>query len=130
MATAPERLRSRAERVPPHNEDAEQAVLGAMMLSGEAIAQVADLGLTAEGFYRRAHRTIFESLTEIYARGEPVDQVTTVEELRRKDVLDAVGGALYIQTLLETVDAPASAPHHARIVEHALLRRLIDAAGE
>jgi replicative DNA helicase len=124
-------MQSRAERVPPHNEEAEQAVLGAMMLSGEAIAQVADLGLKAEDFYRRAHRSVFEALTDIYARGEPVDQVTAVEELRRKDLLDAVGGALYVQHLLEMVDVPASAPHHGRIVgEHALLRRLIDAAGE
>lgn len=131
MATAAERLQPRAERVPPHNEEAEQAVLGAMMLSGEAIAQVADLGLKAEDFYRRAHRSIFESLTDLYARGEPVDQVTTVEELRRKDLLDAVGGALYVQHLIELVDVPASAPHYGRIVgEHALLRRLIDAAGE
>lgn len=117
--------------MPPHNEEAEQAVLGAMMLSGEAIAQVADLGLKAEDFYRRAHRSIFESLTDLYARGEPVDQVTTVEELRRKDLLDAVGGALYVQHLIELVDVPASAPHYGRIVgDHALLRRLIDAAGE
>jgi replicative DNA helicase len=131
MATAPERIQARAERVPPQNQEAEMAVLGAMMLSGEAIAQVADTGVKAEDFYGRAHRTIFDALTDIYARGEPVDQVTVIEELRRKDVLDAVGGALYIQTLVETVDVPASAPHHARIVgEHALLRRLIDAAGE
>jgi replicative DNA helicase len=131
MATAPDRVQARAERVPPNNEEAEQAVLGSMMLSGEAIAQVADIGLKAEDFYRRAHRSIFESLTEIYARGEPVDQVTAVEELRRKDLLDAVGGAMYIQRLIEMVDVPASAPHYGRIVgDHALLRRLIDAAGE
>ena len=131
MSTAPDRVQSRAERVPPHNEEAEQAVLGAMMLSGEAIAQVADIGLKAEDFYRRAHRSIFESLREIYARGEPVDQVTAVEELRRKDLLDAVGGVMYVQHLIEMVDVPASAPHYGRIVgDHALLRRLIDAAGE
>jgi replicative DNA helicase len=124
-------MRARAERVPPHNEEAEQTVLGALMLSSEAFAQVADLGMQADDFYGPAHRTIFGTITDIYARGEPVDQITVVEELRRKDVLEAVGGALYIQSLVETVDVPASAPHHARIVgEHALLRRIIDAAGE
>ena len=131
MAIAPERMQTRAERIPPHNEEAEQAVLGAMMLSGEAIAQVADIGLKAEDFYRSGHRSIFEALTDIYARGEPVDAVTSIEELRRRGAIDAVGGPLYIQHLVEMIDVPASAPHYGRIVgEHALLRRLIDAAGE
>ena len=131
MAIAADRLQQRAERVPPYNEEAEQAVLGAMMLSGEAIAQVADLGLKAEDFYRPGHRLIFEALTDIYARGEPVDAVTSVEELRRRGNIDAAGGALYIHHLVELVDVPASAPHYGRIVgDHALLRRLIDAAGE
>jgi replicative DNA helicase len=132
MATAAERLTpARTDRVPPHNEEAEQAVLGSMMLSGEAIAQVADLGLRAEDFYRSAHRQIFVSLTALYARGEPVDAVTAIEELRRAGTLEGIGGALYIQHLVETVATPASAAHYARIVaDHALLRRLIEAAGE
>jgi replicative DNA helicase len=132
MATAAERLTpARSERIPPNNEEAEQAVLGAMMLSGEAIAQVADVGLRADDFYRRAHRQIFEALNDLYARGEPVDSVTAVEELRRDGTLESVGGALYIHHLVETVATPASAPHYARIVaDHALLRRLIGAAGE
>jgi replicative DNA helicase len=132
MATRTEEVRSgRAERVPPHNEEAEQAVLGAMMLSGEAIAQVADLGLRAEDFYRSGHRAIFEALTDLYARGEPVDVVTTKEELTRRGPLEAAGGPLSVQHLVEQVGTPASAGHYARIVgDHALLRRLIGAAGE
>ena len=86
MATRADEIRSgRAERVPPHNEEAEQAVLGAMMLSGEAIAQVADLGMRADDFYRSNHRAIYEALNDLYARGEPVDQVTAKEELQRRD---------------------------------------------
>jgi replicative DNA helicase len=121
----------RPERVPPHNLEAEESVLGSMMLSGEAIASVTDTGLRPEDFYRRAHRLIFETLTGLYARGEPVDIITTVEELRRRGTLDDAGGALYIHHLVETVGTPASSGHYARIVgEHALLRRLISAAGD
>jgi replicative DNA helicase len=132
MATRAEEIRSgRAERVPPQNEEAEQAVLGAMMLSGEAIAQITDIGLRADDFYRSGHRAIYEALTDLYARGQPVDVVTAKEELLRRGDLAAVGGPLYLQHLVEGVATPASAPHYARIVaEHALLRRLIGAAGE
>jgi replicative DNA helicase len=131
MATSTSELQAVRERVPPHNEGAEQSVLGAMMLSGEAIAAVLDAGLKSEDFYRSAHRAVFDGLTMLYARGEPVDAVTSVEELRRRGTLDSAGGALYIQHLVEAVATPASANHYARIVaDHALLRRLIHAAGE
>lgn len=132
MATRADEVRvGRPERVPPHNEEAEQAVLGAMMLSGEAIAQVADHGLRADDFYRSGHRSVYQALTDLYARGQPVDVVTAKEELLRQGSLEGVGGALYLQHLVETVATPASAAHYARIVgDHALLRRLIGAAGE
>ena len=121
----------RPERVPPHNLEAEESLLGSMMLSGEAIAAVTDASLRPEDLYRRAHRLIFEALTGLYARGEPVDIITTVEELRRRGTLEDAGGALYIHHLVETVGTPASAGHYARIVgDHALLRRLISAAGD
>jgi replicative DNA helicase len=120
----------RPERLPPNNLEAEESVLGSMMLSGEAIAAVTDAGLQSDDFYRRAHRLIFDSLTGLYAKGEPVDVITTVEELRRLGTLEDAGGALFIHHLVESVATPASAGHYARIVsEHALLRRLISAAG-
>ncbi|HEX2032294.1 MAG TPA: replicative DNA helicase [Actinomycetota bacterium] len=122
---------ARQERVPPHNLEAEQSVLGAMMLSGEAIAQVTDQGLRSDDFYKSGHRQIFDALANLYARGEPVDAITAVEELRRRGTLDPAGGALYIHHLVETVGTPASAGHYGRIVsEHALLRRLISAASQ
>ncbi|HWC32340.1 MAG TPA: replicative DNA helicase [Actinomycetota bacterium] len=132
MARAAEDLRApRPDRVPPHNLDAEQSVLGAMMLSGDAIAQVIDVGIGADDFYKRSHGGIFDALTALYARGEPVDQVTAVEELRRRGTLDGAGGPLYIHHLVSTVGTPASAGHYARIVaDHALLRRLISAASD
>ena len=110
--------------------EAEAAALGSMMLSAEAIADVVEL-LQAEDFYRSANGRIFEVLHELYARGEPVDQLSAVEALRRKGTLDDVGGPLYIRDLTDQVPTPASAAHYARIVaQAALLRRLIGAAAD
>ena len=100
MATVTEDLtRTRADRVPPHNMEAEESVLGSMMLSGEAIASVVET-LKAEDFYRPAHRRIFESILGIYARGEPVDAITVVEELKRRHEIEDVGGALSVYHLV------------------------------
>ena len=110
----------RGYRVPPHNVEAEAAALGSMMLSAEAIADVVEL-LQAEDFYRSANGRIFEVLHELYARGEPVDQLSAVEALRRKGTLDDVGGLLYIRDLTDQVPTPASAAHYARIVAQAAL---------
>jgi replicative DNA helicase len=128
MARTADDIRApRVERVPPHNLEAEESVLGSMMLSAEAIAQVTEL-LKPSDFYRSAHRVIFEALVGLFARGEPVDAITAVEEMKRRGTLDAAGGALYIHHLVESVPTPASASHYARIVaDHALLRRLIEA---
>jgi replicative DNA helicase len=120
----------RPDRVPPHNLEAEESVLGSMMLSGEAIASVVE-AMKSEDFYRPAHQRIYESILGIYGRGEPVDAITVVEDLKRRQILDAVGGPLYVYNLVESVPTPASAGYYARIVaEHALLRRLIEAASQ
>jgi replicative DNA helicase len=122
--------RLRPERVPPHNLEAEESVLGAMMLSAEAIADVVEV-VKPEDFYKSANGTIFDTLRGIYGRGDPVDAITAVEELRRRGVLEQVGGHLYIHELVEQVPTPAAAGNYARIVaQHALLRRLIQAAGD
>lgn len=129
MARTAEQLRTtRTERVPPQNLEAEESVLGSMMLSGDAIAQVIEI-LVPGDFYRPAHAAIYEAMVNLYAHGEPVDAVTTLEELRRRSTVEEAGGALYIHHLVEAVPTPASAAHYARIVaDHALLRRLIAAA--
>ncbi len=122
--------RTRPERIPPHNLEAEESVLGSMMLSPGAVASVVEL-VKGEDFYRPAHQKIFRAMLGLYGRGEPVDAITAVEELKRRHELDEVGGALYVYNLVESVPAPASAGHYARIVaDHALLRRLIEAASE
>jgi replicative DNA helicase len=131
VAKAIEELkRTRPERVPPHNLEAEESVLGSMMLSGEAIAAVVDV-VKAEDFYRSSHHRIYEAMLAIYARGEPVDAITAVEELKRRHALEEVGGPLYVYNLVESVPTPASAAYYAHIVaDHALLRRLIKAASD
>ena len=122
--------RVRPEKVPPHNLEAEESVLGSMMLSPEAIAEVTEV-VEADDFYRSSHRRIYESLLTVYARGEPVDAITAVEELKRRDLLEGVGGPLRIHELVEGVPTPAGAAYYARIIsELALLRRLIHAASE
>ncbi len=122
--------RTRPERVPPHNLEAEESVLGSMMLSPDAIASVVEL-VKPDDFYRSAHQRIYEAILSIYGRGEPVDAITAVEELKRRQGLDEVGGPLYVYNIVESVPTPASASYYARIVaDHALLRRLIKAASE
>jgi replicative DNA helicase len=99
-----------------------------MMLSADAIADVIEV-LKASDFYRSAHGRVFDTLLAIYARGESVDAITAKEELTRRGILEEVGGPLAVADLVERVPTPASAGYYARIVaQHALLRRLIDAA--
>jgi replicative DNA helicase len=113
----------------PSNQEAEQSVLGSMMLSTEAVAEVIE-EIKPDDFYWSKHRRIYDALVHLYSRGEPVDQVTAVEELKRRGQLEEVG-ALYIHELVANVPTPASARYYAKIVhELALLRRLIDAAGK
>jgi len=131
MAKAAEEIRrTRPDRVPPHNLEAEESVLGSMLLSSEAIAAVVEV-LKPIDFYRQAHQRIYQAVLAIYARGEPVDAITAVEELKRRQELQEVGGPLYVFNLVERVPTPASAAFYAHIVaDHALLRRLISAASE
>ena len=115
------------ERVPPHNVEAEESVLGSMLLSKDAIAEVLEL-LREDDFYRPAHRTVFRSVLELYGHGDAVDAVTVQEELRRSGALADIGGAPFLHTLVAAVPTAANAGFYARIVKEAgVLRRLIDA---
>ena len=114
------------ERVPPHNVEAEESVLGSMLLSKDAIAEVLEL-LREDDFYRPAHRTVFHSVLELYGHGDAVDAVTVQEELRRNGALADIGGAPFLHTLVASVPTAANASYYARIVKEAgVLRRLID----
>jgi replicative DNA helicase len=117
-------------RIPPHNLDAEQSVLGAMLESKEAIANVIEV-LQAEDFYKPAHSQVYEAILNLYAAGQPADAVTVADELKRRGHLDNIGGRPYILGLLEAYPTASSAGRYARIVEeHALLRRLVDAGNQ
>jgi replicative DNA helicase len=114
------------ERVPPHNLEAEESVLGSMLLSKDAIAEVLEL-LHEDDFYRPAHRTVFRSVLELYSHGEAVDAITAAEDLRRNGALADIGGAPFLHTLVAGVPTAANAAYYARIVKEAgVLRRLID----
>src|SRR5947209_1952853 len=125
-----ERGASRPSRVPPHNLQAEESLLGAMLLSKDAIASAVE-SVGIDDFYKPAHGHVFDAITSLYGAGEPVDPVTVAEELRRAGLLDAIGGQGALVGLQATTPATASAARYAKIVEeHALLRRLFYVAGD
>ncbi len=116
-----------AAPVPPQNLDAEESVLGAMMLSPGAIGAVSE-ALDASDFYRESHAKIYRAALSLYAKGDPVDAITLVDELEERGELEKVGGRVRIHELAALVPATANAGHYARIVrEMATLRGLIRA---
>jgi replicative DNA helicase len=115
------------DRTPPQDMAAEQSVLGAMMISKDAIADVAE-ALRGVDFYRPSHETIHDAIIDLYGRGEPADMVTVANELQRRGELQRVGGAPYLHTITSSVPIAANASYYAGIVrEKAILRRLVDA---
>jgi replicative DNA helicase len=118
------------ERHLPQNIEAECGVLGSIIIDPEAIVQVADF-LHTDDFYRDAHRTIYETIIQLYEQHEPADFITICDELERQDKLETVGGASYITSLVNMVPTSGNVEYYGRIVERtAILRRLIQAAGD
>ncbi len=115
------------DRSPPQDVAAEQSVLGAMLLSKDAIADVVETVREAD-FYRPAHQTIYGTVLDLYGRGEPADAVTVAAELTRTGEISRIGGATYLHTLMSLVPVAANASYYGRIVrEKAILRRLVEA---
>lgn len=115
------------ERIPPQNLQAEQSVLGSLLLDKNAIIKAIEI-LRPDSFYRDAHKYIYESILELFDKGQPVDLITVTEILRKNNTLETAGGAVYISDLLNSVPTAANVEYYARIVEEkATLRRLIDA---
>jgi replicative DNA helicase len=115
------------ERQPPQDLAAEQSVLGGMLLSKDAIADVIE-ALAPTDFYRPAHQAVYDCILDLYGRGEPADPITVSAELERRGELLRVGGAPYLHTLIATVPTAANAGYYAEIVaEKAVLRRLVEA---
>jgi replicative DNA helicase len=114
-------------RTPPQDVAAEQSVLGGMLLSKDAIADVIEV-LRGIDFYVPRHETVFEAVLDLYGRGEPADAVTVAAELTKRGDLASIGGPAYLHTLLSSVPTAANAGYYARIVhERAVLRRLVTA---
>ena len=115
------------DRQPPQDLTAEQSVLGGMMLSKDAIADVVEV-LKPNDFYRPAHQLVYDCILDLYSRGEPADAVTVAAELERRGEIRRVGGVPYLHTLIATVPTAANASYYAEIVaEKATLRRLVEA---
>lgn len=116
------------ERIPPHNLDAEKSVIGAAMLSKDAMFDVME-EVTADDFYSKAHKEIFDAITDLQRNNTPVDLMTVVEELQKRNTLEVVGGRVYLATLSSEVPSVYNAREYAKIVaEKATLRNLIYAA--
>lgn len=111
----------------PQDLDAEQSVLGGMLLSKDAIADVVEI-IKGHDFYRPAHETVFQAVLDLYAKGEPADPITVAAELTKRGEITRVGGASYLHTLVQSVPTAANASYYAEIVhERAVLRRLVEA---
>ncbi|MFF4699973.1 replicative DNA helicase [Streptomyces chattanoogensis] len=129
----PEEPRRRApadglERIPPQDLEAEQCVLGGMLLSKNAIEDVVDCPMQPRDYYRPAHETIHQAILHLYDRREPADPITVAAELTKRGEIGRVGGASYLHTLVHSVPTAANAEYYAEIVhERAVLRRLTEA---
>ena len=125
-----EDVRSRSTaRVPPHNIEAEESLLGAMLLSRDAMLAAVEAHIESPDFYKPAHGQIYDAMYLLHGRGEPVDPVTVAEELRHRGLLDALGGRSTLLRIQAATPASANAEHYAGIVsELSLLRRLIGVA--
>jgi replicative DNA helicase len=117
-----------ADRTPPHNIEAEQAVLGAVFLEQEALTVASEL-LMPEDFYRAAHQKIFQVMLSLSDKGEPLDLITVTSELADQNLLEEVGGVSYLNDLASSVPTAANVEYYAKIVEEkSILRRLIRTA--
>jgi len=118
------------DRLPPHSAEAEESVLGSILIDRDAVIEVAEL-LRPEDFYRQVHALIYAAMLDLFERREPIDIVTVAEALERTENLETVGGRAYLGTLSNQTPTAVHAVQYARIVERkALLRNLIGAAGK
>ncbi|MFZ6017210.1 MAG: replicative DNA helicase [Nitrospirota bacterium] len=118
------------DKLPPQNLEAEQSVLGAILIDNEALLRALEI-LTPEDFYKESHRKIFNTMVDLFDKNEPIDLITLTDYLKRKDVIESVGGVSYISSLVNIVPTAANIRYHSKIVkEKSLLRGLIRSATE
>ncbi len=118
------------DKLPPQNLEAEQSVLGAILLDNEALLKALEI-ITPDDFYRDSHKKIFNAMVELFEKNEPIDLITLTDHLRMKDQLESIGGMSYLTSLVNFIPTAANVRHHARIVrEKSLMRGLIHTATE
>ncbi|HHY78368.1 MAG TPA: replicative DNA helicase [Clostridiales bacterium] len=118
------------QRIPPHSIEAEQSVLGAMLLDKEAISTASEV-LKGDDFYREVHKEIFEAIIDIYNENKPVDLITLTEKLKGRNTLEAVGGITYLTQLMNIVPTTHNIEYYVKIVEEkSLLRKLIKSSSD
>jgi len=118
------------DRVPPQNIEAEQSVIGAILLENDVLPVVMEY-LTPDDFYKDAHRKIYSAMLELFEKNEPIDLITLTEQLRRREELEVVGGASYLSSIVSLVPTSANVRYHAKIVkEKSILRSLISTSTE
>jgi len=118
------------DRVPPQNIEAEQSVIGAIMLENEVLPSVMEY-LSPDDFYRDAHKRIYSAMLDLYDKDEPIDLITLTDQMRKRNELEVIGGASYLSSIVSQVPTSANVRYHARIVkEKAILRSLISTATE
>jgi replicative DNA helicase len=123
-------LETALDRLPPQNIEAEQSVLGSVLLENDAIASVIEV-LTPDDFYRNSHKKIFLAMRELYDKNEPIDLITLTDQIRRKDQLEEIGGASYLSSIVSQIPTSANIIYHSKIVkEKSMLRKLIRTATE
>ncbi|HEC97587.1 MAG TPA: replicative DNA helicase, partial [Nitrospirae bacterium] len=124
MATIDEAL----DKLPPQNLEAEQSILGAILLDNEALLKSLEV-MTADDFYRNTHRMIFNAMLELFEKNEPIDLITLTDHLRTKNKLESIGGVSYLSSLVNVIPTSANVRYHSKIVkEKALMRNLIRSA--
>lgn len=116
------------DRVPPHDDDAEMAVLGGMLMSKDAIGEVSQM-IEVTDFYQPKHQTIYESIINLFSASQPVDAVLVANELLKHGDLDKVGGVDYLHSLVASVPTAANATYYAEIVHQRAILRNVIAAG-
>ena len=118
------------DKIPPQNLDAEESLISAILLDNTTLLDILDI-LSPADFYKSAHQIIFEAVTELFNRGEPIDLVTLADHIKSKNQLENIGGAVYLAKLVDTAPVPSNAKNYATIIrDKASLRRLITAASE
>jgi len=121
---------SRLERIPPYNLEAEESLLGSMLISREAIISTVTV-IKVDDFYRKANQEVYKAIVELYAKGEPVDNITVGDHLKKSGNLDQIGGNTFLHSLISNIPVTSNADYYAQIVKHnAILRKLIYAATE